>query len=197
MLWSKKKNMDLEFMQKAFPSIYESDIKKILPLLKHGHLSYHDSITPIVVGDEKINLPSRIYYEEVDSDTLEKLTEKQKRIVFCYFLCHHNGYVRQKYLGKLLESGYLLEHEIPYVVYLMGSYVIEIINDIYESFEMIKLNGLDEFICGNPRFILTIEGRIGSYWGEYYSNVPKKEYCGFKIQKYLKKTRKECRLNNN
>ena len=80
---------------------------------------------------------------------------------------------------------------------LTGSYVAEILQDIYESFDLLIESGLPQFIKNNQKLMMTIEGRIGSYWGEYNRRIRKSQYCGFKIQKYYIQTRKQILRDQN
>ena len=176
---------DTIFMKKAFPEHYAKDIELIATHFKYDRSGYHDYIETINLNDEKINLPSRIYYLELTDSELVQFTEMQQRLVWCYYISHHNGYVRQKYLLKILESGEILEHEIPYIVSEIGSYVYEIIEDIYRHFDLLIESGLEKFVENNIKYARTTWGRLASYWGEYYGSIPKREYCGFKIQRYF------------
>jgi len=186
------KSQDLQVMLQAFPKQYAEDVKQIFTLLACKHsLTPGEDTTHIKLEHEAIRMPGRIYYKEINDSAMNHLSEMQKRLIYCYFLCHHNGFLRQKYLRRLLESKHLYEHELPYVIYLTGSYLVEIIDDIYDAFELVIHCGLDQLIVNNLRFFMTIEGRIASYWGEYYQHIPKKKYSGFKLQGYYLKTKKQ------
>jgi hypothetical protein len=55
---------------------------------------------------------------------------------------------------------------------------------------------LQESIRTNQKFILTTEGRIASYWGEFYKlKYEKDKYVGFKIKKYIQSLRKSLWCN--
>lgn len=188
----KMENDDLQFMLSSFPQMFYDEIIQIAEHLKYNKLNYYSTTDKINLSSDTIKLPYRIYYVPFSEEQNEGFSEIQKRLVLCYFLAHQNGYIRQKSLRELLATGKLLEHEIPYIMALLGSYVIEIIDDIFENFELLLEAGLSEFICLNPQFTMTIEGRLSSYWGEYYQHISKRDYSGFKIQRILKKTRKSC-----
>lgn len=176
---------DIKFMKESFPKRFEKDIEAIAVNFKYERFGYHNTTESIKLNDEVIILPSRIYYEELSNDELDQLTESQQRLVWCYYLRHNNGYIRQKYLIKILQSGTIFEHEIPYIVSEIGSYVYEIIKDIYCHFGLLVESGLEKFITNNEKYAKKTWGRIASYWGEYYQSIPKRDYCGFKMQKYF------------
>lgn len=186
------KSQDLQVMLQAFPKLYAEDVKRVFHLLTRKDSNpLSENSVQIELENETIKIPSRIYYKEINDSAMNALSEIQKRLIYCYFLCHHNGFLRQKYLRRLLESKHLYEHELPYIIYLTGSYVVEILDDIYDAFDLLIESGLDLLITNNLRFFMTIEGRIASYWGEYYQNIPKRKYSGFKLQKYYQKTKKQ------
>ena len=87
---------------------------------------------------------------------------------------------------KLLNSEKLYEHEIPYLIALTGSYVYEIVEDIYESLDMLLEAGLMSFVSQNKNYIYKTECRIESYWKAYhYRKFYRDNYIGFEIKKLL------------
>jgi len=179
-------------MLNAFPKKCANDVKAVSNFLQYDSHGYHNGVEQITVGNETISMPYRIYYFELTDLVFEVLTESQKRLLYCYFLCHHDGYVRHKYLKKIIESNKIYDYELPYIVSLIGSYVIEISEEIYNHFDLLIDSGLDYFICDNTLFIKKVESRIASYWGEYFKSISKEKYFGFKIQKYFKDQRFKC-----
>ncbi|WP_459195684.1 hypothetical protein [Wukongibacter baidiensis] len=184
------KDTDLKFIMKAFPLSNVNDIKVILEKLTYDKFNYHETTQAININNKTMDLPYRIYYHELAYEEIKDLTDIQIRILYCLFTRHNNGYIRQKYLNKLLKLGDLKLWEIAYIISLCGEYVIEIIDDIHANWNLINIEKLTEFIYNNSEYIITIEGRIASYWGEYYMYINKKDYSGFKIQKRLKKLRR-------
>ena len=192
MILEKGNSDSKKFMLDAFPKRFENDIEVIVNFLDTKLSTYFDKTTRIKIGSETINLPQRIYYYEITDENLENMTERQRRIVYCYFMCHNDGYIRQKYLRKIICTGIVYEFEMPYIVALLGQYIIEISKDIYDDFELLIKNNLEKFICENPLYIRTIESQIATYWGVYYRKYPKESYFGFEIQKKLEKMRNSC-----
>lgn len=189
------KSQDLQVMLQAFPKQYAEDVKQVFHLLTYKYpFTLSEDSTLIALQNETIKIPRRIYYREINDSVMNALSEIQKRLIYCYFLCHHNGFIRQEYLRRLLESKRLYEHELPYIICLTGSYLVEILDDIYDAFELLIESGLDTLIANNSRFFMTIEGRIASYWGEYYQTIPKRKYSGFKIQGYYLKIKKVSKI---
>lgn len=85
---------------------------------------------------------------------------------------HHDGYVRQRHLEPLVaEPG---EWVVPFVVQLLGEYVVEIHEAILARLLPILDRSADareayrRFVAANPDFIAVTEARIASYWNCYY-----------------------------
>lgn len=184
---------NVKVVKSWFPSKYSDDIDGIFNLLEYDKHAYHSDAIPICTGEEIIFLPCRIYYHEILDEQLVKLNETQKRLIYTLYTRHNNGFLREKYLRKIFEdnSNELDTYMIPYIIALSSEYVVEIIEVILRNIKLIKRDRLSKFIACNSKYILTIEGRISSYWGEYYQNIPKKDYCGYKLQRLYKEVRKE------
>ncbi len=140
-----------------------NDVDLIALKLKYERFGFHSNVKRIKLNNEEINLPLRVYYYELTDHELKQLTNTQQRFVWCYYLCHHNGFIRQKYLQRILESGDILEHEIPYIVSEIGSYVYEIIGEVYQSFDLLIEKGLEMFIENKTSYAKLTWGRLASY----------------------------------
>ncbi|WP_182904049.1 hypothetical protein [Microbispora sp. H10830] len=80
------------------------------------------------VGDDRVTVPERIYNPEVSPEKLDGLTPLQQTILHCLYTRHHDGIVRQRHLTQIIGS--LEPWALPYVVHLVGEYVLEIVADI-------------------------------------------------------------------
>jgi hypothetical protein len=185
------KDTDLKFMLDSFPEKFKYDVEFIVSKLKYDRFNFHEMTESIIIENERISLPYRIYYQEFSDLELKKFTDVQARLINCYFTRHHDGYVRQRSLKMLLNSRKIMNWEVPYIFALCGEYVVEIVEDIYSNFNIIDNDDIIKFVKLNPSFTMLTEGRIASYWGEYYRTYSsKKDYNGFKLQKYFKSIRK-------
>jgi len=183
---------DIKIMLGAFPTELESDIESIFTLVKLKTELYTNSIFEVSVDGNTLIIPERIYYQNLDENELACLSTTQQQILDCFFTRHHNGYVRQEKLNRIFARGKIDTWVIPYLIKLLGEYIVEIIGDIYKNIDLIDEVGLKNFIKSNQSFILTTEGRIASYWGEYYQrDYKKEEYVGFKIKKHIQSLRKQ------
>jgi hypothetical protein len=182
---------DIEIMLNAFPKELKEEIKAIFKIITLKTKSYNGEAFDVFINNEIIHIPERIYHEDLEANVEIALSQIQKHILDCFFTRHHNGYIRQKRLNNIFTSRIIYNWSIPYIVRLMGEYVVEIIDDINTNIQLIDKIALQEFIRTNQKFILTTEGRIASYWGEFYKlEYAKDKYVGFKVKKYIQSLRK-------
>jgi hypothetical protein len=172
---------------KAFPKELEDDLIKVLSIINQtSKLDFSHSFEVIFYGN-KLSIPERIYYNEPSVTEFNSLTKKQQIIVNCLYTRHHNGFVREENLKKIIRL--CNEHNwiIPYLIRITGEYVMEILQDIKANLEMIDKGLIKDFIAKNPTFYNTTVSRVVSYWNCYYRNkYPNKEdYVGFEIIKYF------------
>jgi hypothetical protein len=77
--------------------------------------------------------------------------------------------VREKCVGELLRSN---EPWIPpFVVQLLGEYVLPIIRVVEAHSEVLKRPEYIRFIIENPTFFDLLRQRIISYWNCYYRDI--------------------------
>jgi hypothetical protein len=131
-----------------------------------------DDFTVIVEG-EPVTIPERLYVGSsthlVGGDPL----------IACLFTRHHDGFVRQRALERVipLETPWAL----PFIVRLVGEYVIEIVEQIDDRLSELSVDHLRAFVEANPQFLRLTRARVVSYWNCYYRNTPRKEYAGFRL----------------
>lgn len=137
----------------------------------------------VKVAGELVTIPYRLYHS-LDQIKTDHLTDPEMEIIDCLLTRHHDGFVRQQHLQRILRSGN--PWVPPFVVHLLGEYSIEIIRVIHEH-----LNSLDrplyrDFLQANPDFFMQTAQRVESYWDRYHRVHPKDEYVGFKVLAFLK-----------
>jgi hypothetical protein len=102
-----------------------------------------------------------------------------------------NGFARQDALRDLLREPNAWT--APYIIALIGEYVVEILQDIYSGVTIELEQTLAEFIVHNPAYWATTKRRVMSYWSVYYrypyNEYPqaysRAEYVGFKLANRL------------
>lgn len=199
--------------KKAFPSYLEEEVNFILKNTNAKQLpvGYSVKTFPVLVGNEIIEIPVRHTLTEMRScrflaRVFNKnivIKEIQQNIVDCFYMRHCDGLIREDRLKKIIH----LNHEwiVPYVFELIGEYVIEILDVIYDNLGSLDLLLYKEFIEKNPKFYKLTQDRVQSYWNAYYRGhnlldlyhskygstdklkYVKEEYVGFKILDFFDK----------
>jgi len=180
----------------SFPKNLIKEVESVLKVINFKILKNELSEETFKISldnNENIYIPYRIYFEEISQNAFENFSTIQKSILCCLYTRHHNGYVREKYLGLLklqLSEEILKDNEewiIPFVMKLVGEYVIELIDLSKEIIDKFSDNAIETFKVKNPSFIRTLRSQIISYWNEYYrKDYPElwgEGYVGFKVYK--------------
>jgi hypothetical protein len=182
-------------LKKAFPSYLQEDIDIIIKNTRAISLlkTYPVNTFEVFIDKEKIDIPVRHCLDEIQPANLLKrilsrkfvLTNVQQNIVDCFYTRHCNGYIRERYLKEIVQLDY--EWVVLYVIQLLGEYVIEILQVIYENLNQRNLSNYKKFIKNNSEFYELTRQRMISYWDCYYRRFYKykKDYVGFKVFKIL------------
>jgi hypothetical protein len=186
---------------KAFPQTLKKEVETVLNILPFnindvklcdGQIHkvdnlIHSNSSEVQLNNELLSIPSRLYFNEPDTELENKLTDIQKTILHCIFLRHHNGYLRQNRLEKLVESN---EYWVlPFTFQLLGEYVFEILEVLDKHINEKRIDNYLRFKKENPKYWQQTESRMVSYWNEYYRRkFPElKDYLGRKIADRIKK----------
>ena len=73
----------------------------------------------------------------------------------------------------------------PFVVRLIGEYVIEILRVIRENCAGLDATLYRSFLRENPEFWAITKERVVSYWNCYYWRQRRADYVGFQIVEHL------------
>lgn len=140
-------NLDEDFSKnflKINPKL-EKDLKQDIIICSYPSTFFFDG--------KKYKIPYRIGYESEIIQT--KSDEIEEIIKLCLLTRHHNGFIREKSLVKLLHSNYIEKYQfvIAYIIRLLGEYVQNIWLIIYNNRESITFNALIKFREENLEFI--------------------------------------------
>ena len=193
---------------KSFPTDLKSDVEtvvEILPLGKNdvklcdGQIHHvenliHPTELTVKLNGEQLTIPYRLYFDEPDIYSENSLTDGQRTILNCIFLRHHNGYIRERRLKKLVDKNG--KWIIPFTIQLLGEYVFEILEVLDKHINETTIDDYYSFTQENPKYWQQTESRMISYWNEYYRRkFPKlKEYLGTALVKRIKKTNAQQRI---
>lgn len=188
---------------KSFPTELKSDVEsviKILPLEKNdvklcdGQVHNVDNLIhptelTIKLNGEQLIIPYRLYFDEPDIESETDLTDRQKIILNCVLLRHHNGYLRERRLNNLIDKDE--KWIIPFTIQLLGEYVFEILEVLDEHINEKTIYDYCSFTEENPKYWQQTESRMISYWNEYYRRKfpVLKEYLGTALVKRIKNER--------
>jgi len=157
---------ELEIIQKAFPVEIRGEVNSLLTKFAIETEISTRGFETVAIGQEKFEIPQRIYYNPPYSLASSKYTRKEQEIINCIFSRHHNGYIRQKAIQNIICSK--SSWTIPYIIRIIGEYVIEILDDIDNNFEKIDKSNLISFVRQNPEFYNRTHSRVCSYWHCYF-----------------------------
>lgn len=132
-----------------------------------GKICISDSYETYKIGNGIVKIPHRMYNDEVSYFSLCRLNKRQKKILYCIYTRHNDGYIREKYLRKLLNMD-LEEWVIPFILMLSAEYVVEILFIIYESLKGRNNDDIKSFCLDNAKQINKDYNRMISYWNEFY-----------------------------
>ena len=131
-----------------------------LPTTAH---STADSLEAVVDG-ERVVVPYRIYADEPPPEAWASLQPIEQTMLHCLYTRHDDGRVRQRHLAQIVTR---TEPWIaPFVVHLVGEYVVEIVELIRRS--LTDLSGYGRFAAANPDLIALTYQRAASYWDCYH-----------------------------
>ncbi|OQQ20624.1 hypothetical protein B0675_24690 [Streptomyces sp. M41(2017)] len=155
----------------AFPSELASDAEAVLAVMPASRLQPHASFS-VVVADQHVYIPGRLYHDEPPTDAVASLSSRQRQLLHCLYSRHCDGVVRQRHLEKIVAS--TDPWVVPFVVQLVGEYVVEILVVICDELRDLATPGTrghlayGQFIVNNPAFFARTQRRVVSYWSCYY-----------------------------
>jgi hypothetical protein len=166
----------------AFPTSLRNEAEfaiSVLPTNRYGVGNF-----TVRVNGEAVLIPYRVYHDPASIKT-DKLSIRQRNLVDCILTRHHYGFVRQKYLTQITGSNYTWVP--PFVIQLLGEYVVEILRVIEANLGNLDKALYVEFLRANPDFLALTEQRVISYWDCYYRfSCRKEEYPGFRAVHFFK-----------
>ncbi|MCX5387350.1 hypothetical protein [Streptomyces sp. NBC_00083] len=156
---------------RAFPSRLAGDVKRVLALVPDGTCAPANPFQVEVEG-ETVTIPLRIDRNEPDADVVGSLSDVQQVVLHCLYSRHSDGRVRQRHLEQIvkLDEAWV----VPFVVQLVGEYVVEILEAIYGGLPGLRVQDsvqrrlYGDFIVRNPAFFARTERRVVSYWSWHY-----------------------------
>ncbi len=151
----------------AFPARLAEYIENSVRLLTPGQLHpSSEMVISVRVAEELLHIPYRTYYDKQQLLNCMDSPNEIGAIALCLGTRHYDGFMREKCLHRLLT--YDRDWIAPFVLQLLGEYVIEVIQPIHEQFMAGVETKYIVFFRQNPAYCQYLEQRAISYWNEYY-----------------------------
>ena len=171
---------------RAFPAAMWPDVSAVTSIIDVARLASTAPFT-VWVGEEQVSIPYRIYNPEPSVDSLRDLSPVQQTVLACLYTRHHDGHVRQRHLPTIVRQAELWV--TPFVVRLLGEYVVQIILAIQCELVDVDVAGTPlrsvygRFAASNRKLLDVTFQRAASYWDCYYRNLfaDRRHYPSFPI----------------
>lgn len=144
----------------------------------------------VEVEGETVSIPARLHFAS-DRPLLTE-TDGAWQYVRALQTRSNDGFQRQAAARDLLSG--LKPWAAPFVVALIGEYIVEILDDIYAEMTPHVEKTLGTFLIRNEEYWATIKRRVTSYWNAYYRSdwgndcrraYRREEYVGFAVTERL------------
>lgn len=146
---------EFSFLFNVFPKYLKKDICFIL---KNTDISkkiemkeniFEDQVCYDIISED-IKLPYRINLKEIEEFEIQKLNAQQKQILYCIYTRSIDGYIREKYIRKILDEK--IEYwKIPFLIKICDEYIIEILEVIYEKLKNRDNEDIENFYRNNKK----------------------------------------------
>jgi hypothetical protein len=174
-------------LEEAFPRRLRAVVRAALKVLPSAEFPPLSSFR-VLLSDEVVTIPYRIYAAEPSADSEKALPPMQRAVLDCLYTRHHDGWVRQRRLERVV--GLVEPWVAPFVVQLIGEYVEEILLVIEQSLVpgLAAPGSLVDSVYGgfaseNLRFMALTGQRATSYWDCYYRrrHPELSDYPGYRL----------------
>jgi transposase len=158
----------------AFPAELARDAEAVLAVMPASPIQPLEPFSVSVEG-QQVSIPGRLYNDEPLTEAVASLSSRQRQLLHCLYSRHCDGMVRQRHLAEVVDSAE--PWVVPFVVQLVGEYVLEILVVIRDELRDLATPGTrsrlvyGQFIVENPAFFARTQRRVVSYWSCYYRSA--------------------------
>lgn len=136
----------------------------------------------VVFREEVLQIPARLRFRNNHAD--EAIDGDIRLMVRCLRSRSSDGFERQRAVGDLLLD--VRPWSAPFIVALIGEYVIEILDEIASAFSDSVPDSIVDFLAENPAYWFLTKQRVSSYWNVYYRlSTRPSDYVGFKLTRQI------------
>ena len=139
--------VDADLLAEAFPRALQREATEAAEgVLRHLHERQWTDRFEVIVDGDVVLVPHRLHFSSSlpghgDPAVIEMIGK-------CLETRSNDGFQRQRAVRQLL--GDVQPWSAPFVVALVGEYVIEILTDIHDALTPDASAALADFICANP-----------------------------------------------
>jgi hypothetical protein len=172
-------NFNIPLLMAAFPKALRNEAEKAAHIvLAQLHERQWTDRFEVLVDAERVQLPSRLRF--ASQDLSDEPPGTISLMVQSLRTRSNDGFQRQRAVQRLLAD--IRPWSAPFVVALIGEYIVEILHDIYAAISPSVSDTLAAFISANPIYWDCTRQRVGSYWDVYYrADFRRSDYVGFKL----------------
>lgn len=164
----------LTVARSAFPEALSSPAQQAAVMFQPIQDPSQEAFVASVHGDT-VRIPGRIYPTPPSADAIRQLGSEAQTATYCLLSRHHDGRVRQEAISQLVRrQDYWV---VPFVVSLLGEYVVEIVEVIQRDLDTIRCPGswqwsnYGKFANDNLSLMRLTSARSVSYWNCYYRDM--------------------------
>lgn len=153
--------------QPIFPASLQPAASALLRVLPTAEFAAALQGFKVRIHGELLSAPHRVYYQLSDlRSAIANSTGETRSLALCLGTRHRDGFVREECLRQIIAIDQ--PWAVPFVVQLLGEYVIEIVEVIDAAIPAVNAERFSEFVLENPKFMATTRRRATSYWDCYY-----------------------------
>lgn len=164
-------------LNRFFVSLSKSEWENFLNLNKNyyndlNNMRIFDYPSPYYDKGIQCVVPYRLGYHS--SEEFKYTCKVEQIIGWCLMTRHQNGFIRFSYLRKILDKQIIADYPFvtPYILRLLGEYVSEIWDYIFENQYLLHCKEVNSFVINNFDFMdLNLQRNISYSYLYYRSNI--------------------------
>lgn len=160
---------DARVLLHGFPMELRQDVTAVADAVARPDFVMAARGERVSVQGEEVVIPYRVYNPELSGSAIGTMSDRQRLIAGCIYSRHCDGHLRERSCARIVASAE--PWVVPYVVRLLGEYVVEIsalILDRLTAQSSFTSPGYRQFVRANTDFMARTEQRAVSYWNCYY-----------------------------
>lgn len=175
----------IEWICKTFPRLVRDSAREIVQkriddfdLPYFSYINKSPKINEIKVAGERLLFFERVHFKVKISE--DEFLNLEGLILACLATRSTDGFLRELALNRVIRANE--NWTIPFVLALLGDYVIEILYVLERDFDLIDPTILLNYVTENLNHYDLVRSQMESYWDCNYRRIfSKHEFVGFRI----------------